>query len=64
MWFLNSKYALGIELGIRESGSSKTAPAVSLKLLSVMENMLKIFLDFNKNTFWYNKPHWQVVSQI
>ena len=34
-----------------------------LKSISVMGNFLEIFQEFNKNSFWYKKHLWGIVSQ-
>ena len=48
---------------IGKNGLGKTAPAVLLKSLSVINNLLEIFQEINRNSFEYKKPHWEVVAQ-
>ena len=46
-----------------ESDLSGVAPATLLKLLSVMDNFLEVFQEFNKNSFQYKKHLLVVVFQ-
>ena len=52
--FLNN-WSNGKRISTAESDLSRVAPATLLLSLSVMDNFLEILLEFQKNSFEYNK---------